>query len=248
MFGNDQFTKVLLHFDGTNGSTTITDNNVGGSAHTWTNHNGAIDTSSFKFGGASYNTVVAAIGTGYVDTPDSADYTLGSSDFTIDSWFNTTGGAGNRVMAGQRDLAGVDESFQVRLDGANLMNGEISVTGTGFAANRVTGTTAFSSPGWHHVAFVRTGNILRLFLDGVQEGGDVAIVSPVFDSASTLAVGRGGANTAGVWTGFIDEFRMSVGIARWTSNFTPPNEPYDVPVSSKCRWKDEPDRLEIVSY
>jgi hypothetical protein len=36
----------------------------------------------------------------------------------------------------------------------------------------VTGTTTFTATGWHHVAFVRTGNILKLFIDGLQEGSD----------------------------------------------------------------------------
>jgi hypothetical protein len=80
--GNDTYTKVLLHFDGSDASTTITDSNSGGSAHTWTAAgNAQIDTAQYKFGGASG----LFDGTGdWVTTPDHADFTLGSSDFTID--------------------------------------------------------------------------------------------------------------------------------------------------------------------
>src|SRR5262245_47256258 len=52
--GNDTYTKVLLHFNGTDASTTITDDNSGGSAHTWTAAgNAQIDTADYKFGAAS---------------------------------------------------------------------------------------------------------------------------------------------------------------------------------------------------
>jgi hypothetical protein len=52
--GNDSFTKILLHMDGANTSTTFTDSNSGGSAHTWTAAgNAQISTATYKFGGAS---------------------------------------------------------------------------------------------------------------------------------------------------------------------------------------------------
>ena len=81
--GNDSFTKVLLHFDGADAATTITDDNAGGSAHTWTAAaNAQIDTAQFVFGGAS----LLIDGTGdYVSTPDHADFTLGSSDFAVEA-------------------------------------------------------------------------------------------------------------------------------------------------------------------
>src|SRR5262245_566005 len=78
---NDSFTKVMLHFEGSAGSTTITDVNAGGTSHTWaTAGNAAITTSTFKFGSGG----LALDGTGdYITTADSVDFTLGSSNFTI---------------------------------------------------------------------------------------------------------------------------------------------------------------------
>jgi hypothetical protein len=87
--GNDSFTKILLHMDGANGGTTFTDANVGGSAHTWTANSATTSTGTLKFGTASEN---CGAGVGWIDTPDSADFTLGSGDFTIDFWFNRQGG------------------------------------------------------------------------------------------------------------------------------------------------------------
>lgn len=239
MFGNDQFTKVLNHFDGTNGSTTITDNNAGGSAHTWTARGLAtISTAASEFGGASLTCNGV---TDYADTADSADFTLGTNDFTVDCWFNISGGSGTtRYLSGQVDTTGAsaNQSFGLAMLSSNKFYGEVY---SGSTAKTITGTTVITAAGWHHGALVRTGNTLKLFLDGVQEGGDLALGSfTINDSAFKLAVGRLGEFNGFYWNGFIDEFRLSNGIARWTSNFTPPNEPYDVPAF--WRWQfNEPD-------
>jgi len=73
---------------------------------------------------------------------------------------------------------------------------------------------------------VRTSNTLKLFVDGTQEGGDVAIAGTVNDSSNAFSVGTAGEVTGTPWTGWIDEFRLSVGIARWTANFIPPTRAY----------------------
>lgn len=223
--GNDSYTKVLLHFNGADASTTITDSNSGGAAHTWTaNGNAQIDTAQSKFGGASG----LFDGTGdYVTTPDHADFTLGTSDFTIDFWFkcNAAGGAA-LFIAGQSDAAATATtiSFNIRRTG-DVIQASVFAAAVEFA---IAGTTQFTNAvniGWHHCAFVRTGNVLKLFIDGVQEGGDLAFSGSVNNSANALSVGRLGELAGSEWNGWIDEFRLSIGIARWSANFTVPVGP-----------------------
>lgn len=217
--GNDAFTNIMLHLEGANLGTTFADSNANSLAHTWTAHSATTATGTFKFGSASLN----CGSTGWIDTPDSADFTLGAGDWTVDGWFNVQGGAGTvRRAFGQLNTLGTIASVNGGLLAGNVFflqpyNGALVL---------VTGTTAITSVGWHHYAGVRTGNILRLFVDGVQEGGDVAFTGTVTDSADTFSVGRAGAFTSNTWNGFIDEFRLSVGIARWTTNFTPPAAQY----------------------
>ena len=48
----------------------------------------------------------------------------------------------------------------------------------------------------------------------------------VNNSAYKIAIGRYGENGSAYMNGWIDEFRFSKGIARWTTNFTPPTSAY----------------------
>mgnify|MGYP001606217038 CR=1 FL=1 len=221
--GNDSFTKILLHFDGADTSTTFTDNNTGGSAHTWT----AAATAQIDTGIAIFTAAGLFDGTGdFITTPDHADFTIGASEFTVDFWFNRAGGDGGaRFIGGQSDSAATATTRTVQLnEGAtNVIQGSVF---EGAVATTVSSTTTFTATGWHHVAFVRTGNILRLFIDGVQEGGDVAFSGTVNDSTNAFGVGCLGELTTLTWNGSLDEFRLSVGVARWTANFTPPTSPY----------------------
>jgi len=234
--GNDSFTKVLLHFDGSDGSTTITDVNAGGSAHAWTAAgNAQIDTAESKFGGAS---LLCDGGGDYVSTPDHSDFTLGSGDFTVDCWFNCTAAGGSfEVIAGKTKTgsAGVaaDRSWILLRNTSNVITGQVFVGSSAFTVNGTTQFTDALNTGWHHAAFVRDGDTLKFFIDGVQEGGDVAVSGAVNDLDGPLAVGRMGDETFNTWTGSLDEFRLSVGVARWTANFTPPDLAYSVlaPVS-----------------
>lgn len=221
--GNDTATKVLLHGDGTDTSTTITDSNTGGSVHTWTAAaNAQIDTAQSKFGGAS----ILFDGTGdFVSTPDHADFTLGSGAFTWDGWVRTTTTGTALNIAGQANAAGLanaDSAWSLAKTAGNVIVFSL-VQGT--TVTTVTGTTALAANTWMHIAAVRTGNVLKLFINGVQEGGDIAFTGAVNDSASVLAVGRAGAITATEWNGWVEEFRLS-NSARWTANFTPPIAAY----------------------
>lgn len=225
---NDAYTKILLHFDGSDTSTTITDDNYGGSAHSWSAAgNAQLDTAQKEFGTAS----LLCDGTGdYVTTADSADFTLGAGVWTVDCWFNCTVASGvQAILCGQADSSATTTtvSFWIERSTTDVIRGFAAVGGS---ATVVAGTTQFTdvtNTGWHHVALVRvTGDILRLFIDGVQEGGDVTLSGTVNDSSNAFSVGRLGELVAGTWGGWIDEFRLSVGVSRWTANFTPPTAAY----------------------
>jgi hypothetical protein len=222
---SDGFTKALLHFTGPDASTSFVDS----ATRTWTpGGNAQVDTSQSKFGGASGQ--FDGVGD-FVTVPAHVDFVLGSGDFTIDCWFRVApAGTNQLILAGQLDstaTAAGSAWFIERQVTTAVMRFFVS-NGSSFFI--VTGTSQYTdviNPGWHHLAAVRIGNVLRMFIDGVQQGGDVAFTGSVQSPVSSLSVGRGGEVAGSEWNGWIDEFRMIVGRAAWTANFKPEDVEYD---------------------
>lgn len=213
-------TKVLLHFNGSDASTTFTDE----AGRTWTAHgNAQLDTAQYKFSIASG--LFDGFGD-YIDTPDSDDFALSNGDFTIDFWVKRNAYNAYHMICGQNDSAAsaATISFVIYFTNTNKIEAYI-VTGTTYKT--VTGTTAITDSNWHHVALVRYGSALRLYIDGTQEGGDISVSGvTVNNSANKLSIGRAGEYNSQYFNGWIDEFRFTPGLARWTSNFTPPTAEY----------------------
>ena len=220
MAGIDAFTKLCLHCDGADASTTFTDSSP--SAHTVTaNGNAQIDTAQSKFGGAS----ALFDGTGdYLLLDGSADFAFGASDFVIDFWVRYNALPGSTLLLyDSRPNAG---------SGAYAAIGAAATTGAliYFVNNsvRITGTTSFATGAWHHIAIVRSGGTTRMFLDGVQEGADWTDATSYLNPASRPAIATSGSSVGTVvLNGWMEEIRVSVGTDRgWFGGFTPPAEPY----------------------
>ena len=74
---------------------------------------------------------------------------------------------------------------------------------------------------------VRHGNNGYLFENGVLEYTRDVTGATIDESATKLMVMGVNSNTQTLgFTGWLDEVRISKGIARWTSNFTPPTSAY----------------------
>lgn len=230
--GNDANTKVLLHFDGADASVVFTDFNAGGAAHVWTvNGNAQVDTSQSKFGGAS----LQCDGTGdYITTPDAADLELGNNDWTIDTWFfvDPALADGTRaIMAGKHDagITGATLSWYMERNTANRMRVAVGHSaGTTFNLDSILNYTATVNTGMHHMAVVRSGTTCTLYLDGVPQAS-TTLAAALNNNANNMSIGRGGETAGSSWFGWIDEFRLTNGTARWTAAFTPPTEAYYTP-------------------
>ena len=221
--GIDVYTKLMLHCDGANDGTTFTDSSSegGNTAHTVTaNADVHTDTAVKKFGTAS----AQFDGTGdYLSAPDSADWDLAinSDSYTIDFWCYFSSQSGDRCLVEQYEdgnnyWALICNSttgfrFQVHSGGS-----EVVTTGTMGVA--VPNTT------WMHIAMVKNANIYTIYKDGVATAATVDDSSN--DSFSGLL--RAGLHGDGSMSyhGYIDELRLSKGVARWTANFTSPASPY----------------------
>ena len=226
--GDLYFSKVtaLLPFDGTNGATSTTDSS--NSNHTVTFGGDAeISTAQSKFGGSS----LSLDGNGdYVDLPQSTNQFV-SDDFTIEFWFRINSGAGSETVGlfGSYYTVGGGKGIIMASHPSypsvyfQWMYGSGSGTDWGYL-NKTQGTrTSLSNNTWYHVAVTRSGNTWRLFLNGTQEDS-VTQSDQMTDAGSTTRIGNYGPSATATdgLDGYIEDLRITKGLARYTSNFTAP--------------------------
>jgi len=214
--------SLLMHFSGSDGSTTFTDNSVNNL--TVSSNNGAKITSSiYKFGNSS----AFFDGTDdYLSSANNSAFNLSSGDFTVEFWFRT---ATLSLPASYGVLVG-----QMSYTSAGWGIWQYSTTiyvyiGTGFAIQTPSVFTSTST--WYHIALVKNGtgaNSLKLYVDGVvQAQGNY---TPTYASSYPLVIG--GITTSTGWNnnfycnGYMDELRITKGIARYTGSFTPPTSAF----------------------
>lgn len=221
--------KVLLHADGIDGSTTITNAISGGPAFT-ANGDAQIATYKSAFGGASVSFGRETLGTGYVNASDSADFYL-SADFTI-SFF------------GRRWLTSISQGwFQQRNDDDNIVMFKTTYSGGSYTHNFLIRSAAselvnlsYTVAGFPNLgadydyfalfAVERSGNVFRLYLNGVVVDSQTAAVS-VPNLTGDFEIGRvnyGGATTYA--NAFVDEFVLINGTALYDGDYTPPTGPF----------------------
>ena len=222
----DEYTKLLLHCEGADASTTFTDDSPVGHAVT-ENDNAQIDTAQKKFDSASG----LFDGTGdYLSVANHPDWNFGSGEFTFDAWVR---------FANLPTSPNAMTFFSRYVDADSYISfSVINILGTyyiGFAVKSGGVTTGsvvvWSSPAtntWYHIALVRgwAGSINKF---AICINGTALITwdesSAIPDLAAALWIGAYTGPT-GEFDGWFDEVRVSKGIARWTENFTPPASPY----------------------
>ena len=203
-------TELLLPFEGTNGATTTSDlsnNNL-----------------SLGFGGtAQISTAQSKLGSSSLLLDGNSDYltfdlpTL-SSTFTVEFWFRASTLSGNRSMI--TNYGGSTTGWWIQYTNSYLK--------VGFAGNNahIASTTTLSTDTWYHVALSGSAGSYKLFLNGTQEGSTY--------TGSTQLAGRSEASIGALYSGgytslfhgYIDDMRVTSGVARYTSNFTPPTTAY----------------------
>ena len=210
--------SLLLKGDGTNGSTTIFDSSPTPKTVTAVG-NAQISTAQSKFNNSS----LKFDGTGdYLSTGPDSNLALGSGDFTVEAFIYVTSLSSDSVIASSRALNVSGDlywNFTVSSTGQLTFQSR-SLTGTQYFARSA--TSEITTNTWYHVAAVRQSNVLTVYVNGV------AGPTTVNDGGNDLTesyVGVGIFNYPGFvkyFPGYIDDFRITKGVARYTSNFTPP--------------------------
>jgi hypothetical protein len=225
--GNDPYVKLLLHCDGTDASTTFIDSSTAVRTMTAV-ANAQIDTAQSKFGGASG----LFDGSGdYVSAADSPDWDLPGGDFTIDLWarWNAVPGVGaNQFFVAQEDVGTDNWIWYV-----NNTAGQQALTFFHQTSSTIRGmmhaNMTIANSTWYHFAVEKTGTTTNFYQDGTRLTTvvDTAWGTPGVIAASLRVGGRLASVGSSDFNGWLDEVRISQGIARYNgSNFTPPSIPY----------------------
>ncbi len=186
----------LLHFDGADGSTSIIDE----TGKIWTATTGVISTAQSKFGGAS-------LGTGGVSS--TFDGTI-TGNFTAEAWVYLAGTAFQSVLQVGSETTGRAIFF---------INNRLLFADKYASFTQQLGSAQVPLNTWSHIAFVRSGGVIKGYINGVAG-------STPYANSSTLGNANGVVLRVSGAGYYLDEFRFEKTRAKYTANFTPPASAY----------------------
>lgn len=181
-------------------------------------------------GNAQISTSVTKFGTGSMYFDGSGDWLVsqnpnavpvGRATFTIEGWINF-GSSANKKCIAAWGTASTNQlvSFVVNAAGNGL--------DLGFWFNDLsTGNIGLTQNTWYHVVAQYDGTTRRIFVDGVQVATNTTTALNVPVGTQIIRVGANGTGAPEAFIGYIDDLRITNGVARYTaSGFTPPSAPY----------------------
>ena len=169
-------------------------------------------------GNAQIDTTTKKYGTGSLEFDGSGDwlrvqgtpnlFNLSTGDFTIECWFYAVStGTSAIVQQGTTD-------WRISYTNNGVMRYEVG-------ANSIqTSTGAFSFNTWTHLAICKSGATTTLYLNGTSR---VTTTNSPTNSGNPVYIGANIDGGSPYWplNGYIDDLRITKGVARYTANFTP---------------------------
>jgi hypothetical protein len=164
-------------------------------------------------------------GSSKLSVPNSADVRLGSDDFTIEAWIKLGSPAGDwDAILGMWDASNTRRTYTLQRKNSD---GELYlyVSTDGGSTN-----WAFANGGnvtvgdWHHVAGVRDGNTLRVYLNGVEVDNSSYSGTIYNNTTDALFIGDVAATDSNNFNGYISNARICKGHCLYPNGttFTPP--------------------------
>ncbi|MEE8272447.1 MAG: LamG-like jellyroll fold domain-containing protein, partial [Alphaproteobacteria bacterium] len=207
---------LLSHLDGADGATLAVDQSDGNHALTFAGA-AQIDIAQSRFGGAS--AVFDDAGTSFVSAADSADWHFGAGEFTVEAWVRFGSRSSYAAFIYQYDSAHSQISWLVDWTTADQIRFLYSPDGTNASRVTLAAPWAPAVDTWYHVAVERdAGKQLRVYVDGAVVI-DTHVAASFHDSSADLRLGT-------LHAGWIDEVRITKGVAQYGGAFTPSDEPH----------------------
>lgn len=223
--GNDSFTKLLLHFDTMGVPSTIVDSSPSQHGYATVQGGMTLPSGTGYFGPSSmYNPNNSYI----YWTTGVTDFDFGAGDFTID-WREYRPDASDSRPIIVRNVDGTTYQPYLIWSSGGICQFYASGDNASWNVCSALSLGSIVANQWCHRAIVRQGNTFYGFKDGVLQataaaGG--AMYAGVAGAGPMIGLWVPGGTTTYYYNGYLDEFRISKGIARWTANFTPRPTPY----------------------
>lgn len=172
--------------------------------------NAQISTTQSKFGGGS---ILCSTSSDYLRPPNSLSAAMSTGDFTIEFWFYASSlTTFYQPIIDTRNTGASATGFFIGLDASGKPDFYTN------GADRCLNASAISTGQWYHIAVCRASGSTRLFINGVQGGSTYTDANNY--SNQQLRIGTN-FDASLAMSGYIDDLRITKGIARYTSNFTP---------------------------
>jgi len=174
---------------------------------------------------------------GRIEAADAADLSPGSQDFCIEAWVRGDGTDPSEqyaVIASKWDATGNQKEFELVYDHViNKISAYFSLNGSTHQVIHIDVGIYFAIGRPHHIAMVRNGTKISLYVNGEKDPDDDVDVGTdaLFSGTAPFMIGArasGGAGTYdGQFRGYIDEVRFTIGNARYTDDmFTVDARPF----------------------
>jgi hypothetical protein len=170
------------------------------------------------------NTSMYFDGTGdYLTLLTTPNLQFGTGDFTIELWtyFIARGANGSCFIGNYNNYTtGSLALFAGHVVG-NTSKYQVSYNGSSFPSLQSSTSIIYNQ--WAHLALVRSGTTITLYINGVADGTITSASVSLNGVGSNWFIGTAGDSTANYTVnGYIDDLRITKGYARYTANFTPP--------------------------
>ena len=181
-------------------------------------------------GDAQISTSVVKYGTGSIALDGTGDnlfssarqnLSFGTGNFTIECWFNWSSAPSTMAVMSSKNYytVGANGNWLIRLTNQTGI-AWASYDGQSNGVYLNCSISSMSVNTWYHLAVVRSGTTVTLYLDGTSIGSVTDSKSLIDGGVNGVYVGQGNGNSN--FNGYIDDVRITNGYARYTTNFTPP--------------------------
>ena len=157
----------------------------------------------------------------YLQMAHTTDLCFGNGDFTIECWAYAAKHDSWNAIFGNWNNGNPADGYALE-----TVSGDLEFYWYNAAGSYTLVQGAAVPVGqWSHLCVCRSGNTLRVFVNGTMYGSGVSMTEGIRDGTTDFTIG-GRVAAGGWWDGYITNLRVTKGQGLYTANFTPSTEPF----------------------